>query len=414
MLEMGGISYKREDRTASDPLIIAGGPGCCNPEPMADYIDAFIMGDGETAIIDILNNLSDREALSQLQGVYMPGFYRGGTIKKRVDDIDNLDYPVNFPVPYSSAVHDRAVIEIRRGCNRLCKFCQAGYVNMPVRERSAGNVIHLVDEILKNTGYEEYSLLSLSSNDYTNIESLVSTLNSKHASTGASVSLPSQRADKFSVELAEQVQAVRKSTITLAPEAGSQRLRDFINKNLTEEQIINAVMSAYNAGWKGIKLYFMIGLPTETFEDLDAIYELLKNIKSQTKGLAITCTVSIFVPKAHTPFQRFGQDNAELLRTKIRYLKDKTRHLRGVKVNINDIFLSRLEAVFSRGDRSLGRLIELAHRKGSYLDAWREHFNREIWMEAAKETTIDLEEQATRDFAPDQPLPWDMIVMKNC
>jgi radical SAM family uncharacterized protein/radical SAM-linked protein len=409
MLEMAGIPYRREDRTASDPLIIAGGPGAYNPGPMEDFVDAFIFGDGETVIIDILNNIKDREKIAELEGVYMPGYFKGSKIKKRIENIDNKNYPVNFPVPFSSSVHDRAVVEIRRGCNRMCRFCQACFVNFPVRERSQGNIIHLIDESLRNTGYEEYSLLSLSSNDYSGIIELVRTLNEKHAKTGASVSLPSQRADNFSLELAEMVQAVRKSTITLAAEAGSQRLRNVINKNLTEEQIIDAVTAVAKAGWRNVKLYFMIGLPTETKEDLDAMYELLKKIKYSAGKITITCSVSIFVPKTFTPFQWFGQEKTEAIYEKIRYLKAKTKTLRGVKVNVHDVFLCQLEAVFSRGDQKLAKLIETAYKKGSYLDAWKEHFNRQLWLDAAQECGINLEEYSTKTFNIDEELPWDML-----
>ncbi len=445
MLEMAFIPYKSSERTDDDPFVIAGGPGSYNPEPVSEFIDAFIIGDGETVIIEILETINESKKsgfsreeilkkLSALKGVYVPFFYSSDKpfskpvpkikeipqkIDKRINDIDNIDYPVDFPVPLSSAAHDRAVIEIRRGCGRMCRFCQPCFVNFPVREKSPENIIHLVDESIKNTGYEEYSLLSLSSNDYGCIENLVRTLNEKHAPNGTSISLPSQRADKFNLELAELVQTVRKSTITIAPEAGTQRLRNVINKNLSEQQIIDAAMSVYKAGWQNIKLYFIIGLPTETFEDLDGIFELLKTIGTEarkvkselnlSKNLSVTCTVSIFVPKPFTPFQWTGQENHNSLYEKIRYLKDKARFLKGVKLNFHDIFLSRLEAVFSRGDRRLNALIEEVHKKGSYLDAWREHFNKKLWIEAAQELNIDLEEYAEKQFNHNDELPWDII-----
>jgi len=463
MLEQAFIPYKSANRTNEDPFIIAGGPGSYNPEPISEYIDAFIIGDGESVIIEILETIRESKQqglcrkeilvkLSQLQGIYVPLFYEvtpfsskpqlshhkrqsnypefvSGSqsigfkipeiINKRIDEIDHTNYPVDFPVPFMSAVHDRAVIEIRRGCGRMCRFCQPCFVNFPVREKSPENVIKLVDEAVCNTGYEEYSLLSLSSNDYGNIENLVSTLNKKHSQNGTSLSLPSQRADKFSLELAELVQAVRKSTITIAPEAGTQRLRNVINKNLTEQQILDAVLSVYKAGWQSIKLYFMIGLPTETYEDLDGINELLRKIRYEAnrlkselnlkKNLNINCTVSIFIPKPFTPFQWSGQENHNILQEKIRYLKDKTRSIKGVKLNFHDIFLCRLEAVFSRGDRLLNHLIEVVHKKGSYLDAWREHFNKQLWIEAAEETGINLEEYAEKEFSPKDELPWDML-----
>lgn len=431
MLELGGVPYKNEERNDSHPIVIAGGPGSYNPEPVADFIDAFIIGDGETVIVEImetihsakksrLTRLETLKKLADLRGVYVPMVYNGAKmVEKRIDDIDNTDYPVDFPVPFSSAVHDRAVIEIRRGCGRMCRFCQPCFVNFPVRERSPKNIIQLTDEVLKNTGYEEYSLLSLSSNDYKGIETLVKTLNDAHSRKGISLSLPSQRADKFSLELAELIQSVRKSTVTIAPEAGTQRLRNVINKNLTEPQIVEAAMSTYKAGWQNIKLYFMIGLPTETYEDLDGIYELLKTIMTEArhvkaelglkKNLSITCTVSIFVPKPFTPFQWAGQENHNVLYEKIKYLKEKTKSIKGVKLNFHDIFLCRLEAVFSRGDRRLGKLIEAAYRNGSYLDAWREHFNRQIWLDSAEEAGIYLEEYAEKTYTPDDETPWNML-----
>ncbi len=342
-------------------------------------------------------------------------------IDKRIDEVDNTNYPVEFPVPFSSAVHDRAVVEIRRGCGRMCRFCQPCFVNFPIREKSPENIIELVDKTLESTGYEEYSLLSLSSNDYGNIEKPVKALNDKHASNGThlSHSLSSQRADKFSLELAELVQAVRKSTITIAPEAGTQRLRNVINKNLTEQQILDAVLSVYKSGWQSIKLYFMIGLPTETFEDLDGIYELLRTIQYQArklkselnlnKHLNITCSMSIFVPKPFTPFQWVGQDNHDVLYEKIKYLREKSRTLKGVRLNFHDIFLCRLEAAFSRGDRRLNALIEEVHKHGSYLDAWKEHFNKKIWIESAEKLGINIDEFSEKQFEIEDELPWDML-----
>jgi radical SAM family uncharacterized protein/radical SAM-linked protein len=434
MFEMANIPIKSADRTENNPIIIAGGPGSYNPEPISEFIDLFLIGDGESVIIELLETIAEAkkenltrrqtlEKLSLIQGVYIPQLLTGAVkinaIKKRIDNIDNTDYPVDFPVPYSTAVHDRAVIEIRRGCGRMCRFCQACFVNFPVRERSPQNVISLVDEVLKNTGYDEYSLLALSSNDYKNIEKLVGVLNDKHACSGVSVSLPSQRADKFSVELAEQVQSVRKSTITIAPEAGSQRLRNVINKNLTEEQILDAVENVFKSGWSNIKLYFMIGLPTETYEDLDAIVELLQKIKNKAaaikkelnlkKFLSVSCTVSIFVPKPFTPFQWAPQDKLEIMQEKARYLKEKVRPIRDVKLNYHDTFLSQLEAVFARGDKSLNRLIEAAYLNGSYLDAWNEHFNKELWCKTAEILGINFEDYACKEYGIKDELPWDMF-----
>ena len=478
MFEMANIPIKSVDRNESHPIIAAGGPGSYNPEPISEFIDVFLIGDGETIIIELLETISDAKSqnltreetlknLAKLQGVYVPRFYKSegyskptpichceqseaihesmnsewiassqaprndeeaqndnyslfpSTITKRIDDIDNMDYPVEFPIPYSTAVHDRAVIELRRGCGRMCRFCQACFVNLPVRERSPGHVVEIADNILKNTGYDEYSLLALSSNDYKNIEKLVSILNEKHSCSGVSISLPSQRADKFSLELAELVNSVRKSTITIAPEAGSQRLRDVINKNLTEEQILDAVLSVYKTGWDKIKLYFMIGLPTETYEDLDGIISLLQTIKMHAgklknelglrKFLSITCTISIFVPKPFTPFQWAAQDKLEVIEDKIRYLRQKARPLRDVKLNFHDSFLCLLEAVFSRGGRDLNRLVEEVYKNGSYLDAWNEHFNKDIWLKTAESLSINLEEMSSKEFDVNDELPWDIF-----
>ncbi|MDD3013869.1 MAG: TIGR03960 family B12-binding radical SAM protein, partial [Candidatus Gastranaerophilales bacterium] len=445
MLEMGKIPIYSKGRNDSHPLIIAGGPGSLNPEPLAGFIDAFIIGDGEDVLVEILEaskisklNKESREEslkrLSKIEGIYIPEFYNvpenfskpvpvnfefSEKINKRISDFDSKYYPVNFPVPYSSSIHDRAVIEIRRGCGRMCRFCQSCFANLPVREREPEKVIELTEETLHNTGYDEYSLLSLSSSDYRNIEPLVCELNRRHASSGASISLPSQRADAFSLDLANEVQSVRKSTLTFAPEAGSQRLRDVINKNLNEDQIMNAVMSAYKSGWSSVKLYFMIGLPSETNEDIDEIFNLLKRIKDRSrdlkneleikKHLDITCTVSIFVPKPFTPFQWCAQDRLEIINEKIKYLRDKVKFIKGVKLNYHDSFLCQLEAVFSRGDRKLGILIERVWKKGSYLDAWNEHFNKKIWYEAAEELNINFHDYSSKKINLDSELPWDII-----
>jgi len=444
MLDLAKIPLKSEERTEKHPIIMAGGPGSYNPEPISDFIDVFLIGDGESIIIELMKEISTAKKqgftreqtlknISKHQGVYIPLFYSvennskpvpksdefPAKIKKRIDDIDNTDYPVNFPIPHNTAVHDRAVVEIRRGCGRMCRFCQACFVNFPVRERSPEKVVEITDNVLKNTGYDEYSLLSLSSNDYQNIEKLVKILNQKHSCSGVSVSLPSQRADKFSVELAEQVQSVRKSTITIAPEAGSQRLRDVINKNLTEAQILDAVNSVYKSGWSKIKLYFMFGLPTETYEDLDEIVNLLKKIRANALNLkqelglknflSVTCTMSIFVPKPFTPFQWVGQDSITKIDEKINYLKQQTRNIRDVRLNFHDSFLCQLEAVFSRGDRSLNSYIEEVYRNGSYLDAWDEHFNKEIWLSTAENMGINLEKLATSQLNTDDALVWDIF-----
>lgn len=444
MLDMGGIPIHSSERNESDPIVVAGGPGSYNPEPIADFIDAFLIGDGEEVVTEILEtikfaklqNLSRKDTLLKLasiDGVYVPIFYASNgfsapvtiessvpnKVSKRISQLKSEDVPIDFPVSYSQIVHDRAVVEIRRGCGRMCRFCQSCFVNLPVRERSPEEIVDLAGKLIKNTGYDEYSLLSLSSNDYKNITELVCALNNNHSESGASISLPSQRADAFSLDLANQVQSVRKSTITFAPEAGSQRLRDAINKNLEEEHILNAVESVYSAGWSSVKLYFMLGLPTETYEDLDAMIALLSKIKTMankmraekglSKPLEITCTVSIFVPKPFTPFQWFGQDSLKSIEEKVAYLREKVKSVKGVRLNFHEGFLSLLEAVFARGDRKLNSLIEAAYKKGSYLDAWNEHFNKQLWFDAASETEINFAEYAEAVYSTEDSFPWDFI-----
>lgn len=429
LLKLSKISVLNKDRGESEPIILAGGPSSYNPLPMSEFIDIFTLGDGEEILLEIcsclreLKNASRDEklfALSKIEGCYVPKFHDGTTkIKKRICNLGEINALKEFTIPYSPCTHDRVVTEIRRGCGRMCRFCQSCFTNLPIRERSSQEIIEITDKLLENTGYEEYSLLSLSSNDYSNINPVVEELCHKHSSRGSSISLPSQRADSFNLELANMVQSVRKSTMTFAPEAGSQRLRNVINKNLTQDQILNAAMTCYKAGWGKIKLYFMLGLPTETFEDLDEMIELLATIKRTSleikkelnlkHHLDLTCTVSTFVPKPHTPFQWFGQNPPELLQEKISYLISKVRSLRGIRLNFSDIFTSQLESAFSRGDANLAPLIQKAFEKGAYLDAWSEYFDRNLWKEAAQETGINLLDYSTKEIDTADDLPWEFI-----
>ncbi|MDD3419269.1 MAG: TIGR03960 family B12-binding radical SAM protein [Candidatus Gastranaerophilales bacterium] len=429
LLKLSKIPHRNDQRSDSDPIILAGGPASYNPLVMSEFIDVFTLGDGEEVLVEIcttLRHMKDKSrdeklfALSKIKGCYVPQFYKEGQkVEKRICPLGDINALKNFPIPYSPCTHDRVVTEIRRGCGRMCRFCQSCFTNLPIRERSSEEIIDITDNLLANTGYEEYSLLSLSSNDYSNINAVVKELCAKHSPKGSSISLPSQRADSFNLELANMVQSVRKSTITFAPEAGSQRMRNVINKNLTEEQILQAVMTCYKAGWGKIKLYFMLGLPTETFEDLDEMIELLSKIKKTALDvkkennykhhLDLTCTVSTFVPKPHTPFQWFGQDSPELIQQKISYLISKVKLLRGVRLNFSDIFTSQLEAVFSRGDKKLCSIIEKAFLKGAYLDAWRENMDKNRWIEAAQEAEINLLEYSIKNIPTDETLPWDFI-----
>ena len=426
MLEMAQIPYKNSDRTDKDPIILAGGPCAYNPLPVADFIDGFLVGDGEDSILEVCASLEQTKGLpraerikklSEIEGVWCPDFSKDVT--KRIAQLKYETALKSYPIPFSSSVHDRAIVEIRRGCGRMCRFCQPGHVNLPIRERSAEDIVKIAKDLVKNTGYDEYSLLSLSSNDYSNINEVIKELAVDFNEKKVSVSLPSQRIDGFNLELANLVQSVRKSTMTLAPEAGSQRLRDVIKKNITEDMILNAVLTLYENGWSKVKLYFICGLPTETLEDMDEMAELLSKLKYRAKlikkekglnhGLDITCTLSIFVPKPFTPFQWHGQMNLDEVTEHINYLKEKTSHLKGVKINYHDKFVSRIEAVLTRGDRTLCKYIEALYKKGCYLDAWGEYFNKNIWHETAEECALSLQELAEKNYDTESPLPWDFI-----
>ena len=426
MLEMAQIPYKNSDRTDKDPIILAGGPCAYNPLPVADFIDGFLIGDGEDSILEVCASLEKSKGLpraerikklSEIEGVWCPDFSKDVT--KRIAQLKYETALKSYPIPFSSSVHDRAIVEIRRGCGRMCRFCQPGHVNLPIRERSGDDIVKIAKELVKNTGYDEYSLLSLSSNDYSNINEVIKELAVDFNEKKVSVSLPSQRIDGFNLELANLVQSVRKSTMTLAPEAGSQRLRDVIKKNITEDMILNAVLTLYENGWSKVKLYFICGLPTETLEDMDEMAELLSKLKYRAKlikkekglnhGFDITCTLSIFVPKPFTPFQWHGQMNLDEVTEHINYLKEKTSHLKGVKINYHDKFVSRIEAVLTRGDRTLCKYIETLYKKGCYLDAWGEYFNKNIWHQTAEECGLSLQELAEKNYDTDSPLPWDFI-----
>ena len=428
MLDMAQIPYKNTDRTDEHPIIIAGGPCAYNPLPIAEFIDVFMVGDGEDSIIEVCEILektkglprNDRiKALVEGENSGRWSLLTGGKVKKRIAQLDYERALKSYPIPFSSSVHDRAIVEIRRGCGRMCRFCQPGHVTLPVRERSAEDIIKIAKELVKNTGYDEYSLLSLSSNDYSNINEVIKELAVDFNDKKVSVSLPSQRIDGFNLELANLVQSVRKSTMTLAPEAGSQRLRDVIKKNITEEQILDAVLTLYKNGWSKVKFYFICGLPSETLEDMDEMAELLSKIKYRCKqikkennlkhGMDITCTLSIFVPKPFTPFQWCGQMNLDKVTAHIHYLKEKTAHLKGVKINYHEKFVSQLEAVLTRGDLNLNKYIEALYKKGCYLDAWGEYFNKHIWQETAFEQGIDLTKLAEQQFDLYDELPWDYI-----
>ena len=444
LLDLGGIPLKSEERKEEDPLVIAGGPGAFNPEPLSLFIDLFVIGEGEEIIEEIIevykkwkeekgNRADLLEKLARLDGIYIPSHYKVSyfedgkiksiipkkeefvpIIKKRmISNFDQASYPLFPIVPNIKVVHDRITLEVFRGCTRGCRFCQAGMIYRPVREKSVENLIKLADEILAHTGYEEISLSSLSSSDYSEIAKLITLLVDRFKEKGVGISLPSLRIDSFSVDLAQQVQRVRKTGLTFAPEVGTQRLRDVINKNVQEEDLYLSIRAAFKAGWRKIKLYFMVGLPTETDEDVEGIIRLVDKVDRMGREIIgrkinINISVSAFVPKSHTPFQWDAQEEREALSKKIRYLKNKL-NWRNISFSYPDINRSYLEAVFARGDRRLGEVLERAYYLGCKFDAWREQFNFEAWQKAFAESGLSMEFYANRVRKDDEILPWDHI-----
>lgn len=447
MLDMAQIPVMAKERGEEFPIVMAGGPCAFNPEPLADFIDLFMMGDGEKALPQLVEKYIEckkagmskaeflREA-SQMEGVYVPSLYdveynEDGTIKelcklyekaplpvKRaiLPSIEEVDFPTKPIIPMVEAVHDRAVVETFRGCTRGCRFCQAGMIYRPVRERKKDTVLRLAKEQLANTGHDELSLLSLSTSDYSQFETMAMELIDYTKGENVSLSLPSLRIDRFAFDVLNRIQEYKKSGLTYAPEAGTQRLRDVINKGVTENDIYESVRQALELGWKHIKLYFMIGLPTETYEDLDGIVEIAKKIKELNyevngpKGGRFNLTVSVsnFVPKAHTPFQWAAQNTAEEFAAKHNYLADRLK-IKGVTFNYHDNTTSAYEAVFARGDRRTGRLLYEAFRAGCKFDGWTEHFKPEAWETAFEKSGIDKDFYTTRARNFDEILPWDII-----
>lgn len=426
MLDMAGIHVQNKDRTDDEPIVLAGGPCAFNPLPISEFIDVFVIGDGEQAIIEMCEVLEKTKGLPRKQKIEelckLKGFWSaqvGGTVEKRVEPLTYDTALTQHPIAYSASIHDRAIVEIRRGCGRMCRFCQPGHVTLPVRERSAEEIIKITKELVHNTGYDEYSLLSLSSNDYSNIKEVIKELSCEFDEKKIGVSLPSQRIDGFNLELAELTQSVRKSTMTLAPEAGSQRLRNVIKKNISEEQILDAVLTLYENGWSRIKFYFIIGLPTETLEDMDEMATLMEKIRYRCRGLKaekglkhgldITCTLSIFVPKPFTPFEFCPQMDLDEVMAHVMYLKDKTKHIKGLKLNYHEPSVSQIEAVLTRGGADLCDYIKKLYEKGCYLDAWGEYFNKDVWHKTAQECGIDITQRALTGFSCEEELPWDFI-----
>lgn len=426
MLDLAHIPVRRNERGENDPIIVAGGPCCFNPKPMSEFIDLFLIGDGEDLNVELMRKYKEirhlsrakkLEELAKIKGVYSPILQN--KTEKRICQLTNDNLPLTNPIPYSSSVHDRTIIEIRRGCGRMCRFCQPGHVTLPIRERKAEDIINAVNEATSLTGYDEYSLLSLSSNDYTNIEPVIDDLTAMLCERKVSVSLPSQRIDRYNEHLAEVVRGIRKSTITLAPEAGSQRLRNVINKNLTEEQILTTVLNCYKTGADSIKLYFIMGLPTETKEDIEEMAKLLSTIRWKSQlikkemglqnPLRLTCTLSIFVPKPFTPFQRHAQNTKEEIKEKLTYLLSLTDKIKNVKINYHNPFVSKLEAAFTRGDEKYAELIYALYKKGAYMTSWDEYLDYSMWEETAEECGISFDKEAAKQFEKDEVLPWEVI-----
>ena len=448
MLDLGGVPVLAADRTDEDPLVIVGGPCVYNPEPLADFFDFAIIGEGEEVMVEVMTAYKKwkragkpggRQAFLQevvkISGIYVPSFYKveyneNNTIKavqpvaenvppvvyKRVvGDMNSVDFPTSPIVPFGEIVHDRIMLEVFRGCSRGCRFCHAGMVYRPVRERKPEVLKDLARQLVDNTGYNEISLVSLSSADYSCLAPMVHDMIDEFKDDRVSVSLPSLRIDSFCVAIAKEIQAVRKSGLTFAPEAGSQKMRDVINKGVTEEDLMNAVGAAFESGWNSVKLYFMIGLPFENDDDVLAIADLARKVQYKyyqvtgKRGCKVTCSASFFVPKPYTAFQWFAQDDLENIRRKQFLLKDEIKTIKNVTLNYHDSKTGIIEAVFARGDRKLGKALLLAWQKGARFDGWSDCFDYERWLEAFAEAGLDKDFYAARQRGENEVFPWEHI-----